>query len=651
MNNNTIKLNDLMELKSKIPISTIDFKSIMNKCLKFPKDIPISDWIEESIYIPSIVTANPGFVDLSLTPYLRGILDAFADPEISMITIKKPTQTGLTLSILMLLGYILDQKPGNALVVSPSKKMAEELSTERFKAILQKSPVLNKHTNASLFDMTKLTYKFDNCIFHFTWASSSTELASKAKKYLFMDEIDKYAEELKNEADPISLAMERLKTYPDSKAVFASTPTHQYNQISKKYKESNQSIYKCKCPKCETYQQLEFYQIKFSKEYKEDINRLLSEKPCYYECKECKYHITESEKSTFISTGVWESLNPQIKHHVGFHISGIMSPFMSFSDMIYQFLDAKHSMDPAKMKNFTNSILGEFYEEDMKNVAVVKEKVVLPNKNRFNVSNDAVFVVTGIDKQEDRYYYTTYEFCFNRKMNLIDYGQLRTDDEIVTKVIQKAYTSESGKLYTNKLIAMDSGYKASEVYEFCNKYKDIMIPIKGASQGSRTQFDYNMFPCFKDINDKPNKQGLHYALLQTWNYKDIFYDMVKQQKLGVYNETDDTLINMLNSEYKVFEQKQGRKIGRYAIKPGHGKSNHYLDSTVYAIFCADYLQYFGSDIFQYDKEYVKQQYDSKKENENKSKIIPKSVQDNMNIITTLLQKNNNHVIQNEDYWL
>ena len=66
---------------------------------------------------------------------------------------------------------------------------------------------------------------------------------------------------------------------------------------------------------------------------------------------------------------------------------------------------------------------------------------------------------------------------------------------------------------------------------------------------------------------------------------------------------------MLNSEYKVFEQKQGRKIGRYAIKPGHGKSNHYLDSTVYAIFCADYLQYFGSDIFQYDKEYVQQQYE------------------------------------------
>lgn len=649
--NNTIKINDLMELKKKLPISNIDFKLIMNKILKFPRDIPISEWIEESIYIPSIVTSNPGFVDLSLTPYLKGILDAFSDPEVRMITIKKPTQTGLTLSILMLLGYILDQKPGNALVVSPSKKMAEELSTERFKAILQKSPALNKHTTTNLFDMTKLTYKFDTCIFHFTWASSSTELASKAKKYLFMDEIDKYADELKNEADPISLAMERLKTYPDSKAVFASTPTHQYNQISKKYKESNQSIYKCKCPKCETYQQLEFYQIKFPKEYKEDINKLLQDKPCYYECKECKYNITESEKSTFIQSGIWESLNPEIKHHIGFHISGIMSPFMSFSDIIYLFLEAKHSMDSNKMRNFTNSILGEFYEENMKNVAVVKEKVVLPNKNRFTVSNDAVFVVTGIDKQEDRYYYTTYEFCFNKKMNLIDYGQIRTDEEIVTKVIQKAYTSESGKLYTNKLIAMDSGYKASEVYEFCNKYKDIMLPIKGASQGSRTQFDYNMFPCFKDINDKPNKDGLHYALLQTWNYKDIFYDLVKNNKLGVYNETDDNLINMLNSEYKVYENKQGRKIGRYVIKPGHGKANHYLDSSVYAIFCADYLQYFGSDIFQYEKEYVQQQYEQQQKENNKVNNIPEEKRKFIQDISAMRNTNNNKNSLTNETWL
>ena len=649
---NKIKLNDLIELKNRVPISSIDFKSIMERTLKFPRDIPISDWIEESIYIPSIVTSNPGYVDLNLTPYLRGILDAFADPEVRMITIKKPTQTGLTLSILMFLGYILDQKPGNALIVSPSKKMAEELSTERFKAILQKSPVLNKHTNANLFDMTKLTYKFDNCIFHFTWASSSTELASKAKKYLFMDEIDKYADELRNESDPISLAMERLKTYPDSKAVFASTPTHQYNQISKKYKESNQSIYKCECPKCGVRQQLEFYQIKFPHEYKEDINKLLQDKPCYYECKECKYHITESEKSTFIRTGVWESTNPEIKHHIGFHISGIMSPFMSFSDMIYQFLEAKYSMDPIKMKNFTNSILGEFYEEDMKSVAVVMNKVLLPEKNRFEVSDDAVFVVTGIDKQEDRYYYTTYEFCFNRKMNLIDHGQLRLDDEIVNKIIQKAYTTKTGKLLTNKLIAIDSGYKASEVYEFCNKYKEIMIPVKGAAYTSKSSFDYNMFPCFKDINDKPNKQGLLRADLQTGNYKDIFYDLVKNGKLGVHNEADDSLINMLNSEYKTFDRAQGRKFGRYKVKPGHGTSNHYLDCTVYSIFAADYLQYFGSDVFQYDKEYIKQQFEQQQKEKDRLNNIPEEKKRIIHDIQTLRNTNRDkQSITNGEHWL
>jgi len=206
-------------------------------------------------------------------------------------------------------------------------------------------------------------------------------------------------------------------------------------------------------------------------------------------------------------------------------------------------------------------------------------------------------------------------------------------------------------LYTNKLIAMDSGYKSSEVYEFCNKYKEIMIPIKGASTGSRTQFDYNMRPCFKDINDKPNKNGLHFAYLQTWNYKDIFYDLVKSEKLGVHNETDDTLINMLNSEYKVFEKSQGRKIGRYKIKPGHGDSNHYLDSTVYAIFCADYLEYFGSDIFQYEKEYIQNQYNQKKAADAAANHVPKQVQEKMQTINALLNKHNSQVISEDDHWL
>ena len=57
----------------------------------------------------------------------------------------------------------------------------------------------------------------------------------------------------------------------------------------------------------------------------------------------------------------------------------------------------------------------------------------------------------------------------------------------------------------------------------------------------------------------------------------------------------------------------------------HGDLNHFLDCTVYTIFCADYMNYFKEDIFKRDKTELQQiifeQNKLKKINDDKLQMI------------------------------
>jgi phage terminase large subunit GpA-like protein len=63
-------------------------------------------------------------------------------------------------------------------------------------------------------------------------AGSATELASRAVRWVFQDEVDKYPISTGREADPCSLVEERARTFKDqARIVRASTPTTKSGRI------------------------------------------------------------------------------------------------------------------------------------------------------------------------------------------------------------------------------------------------------------------------------------------------------------------------------------------------------------------------------------------------------------------------------------
>lgn len=587
-------INDIPELCKRLPFGTIDFEDLIESIFVYNTIEDISKWAEENVILPSTESDKSSYVNFKLTPYLYDIINSFSNKDVREITVIKPAQAGATMAMLVLLLYIIENMPSNTLFVSADKEQTSSMSLDRFVPLFMESKLYEKHFgNAKSNDFTKTTYRFKNMLLHWAWATSSVQLSSKPKKYVFCDEIDKWPTKLRKEADPVSLVLQRLKTFKDSKAYFASTPTHRHGYISKLFNKSNKCHYYCPCPNCKFEIKPIFSDIKIPPEFKKCESALLLEhSPCYYECPNCKYHITESEKKNWINNGFWKADKPHIKHHHGYAITGIISPFNNFSKIMYEFKEATQDVTKESLKNFFNSIMGEFFEENVKSFNFNNSNIVKQLKKGI-VPDNSAFLICGIDKQGDRVYYSVYSFNFGYTVTLVDYGVLIDEEDIELNLINKTYTnSDNNKVYNINYFGMDTGFKPYPVYRLNINYKNF-IPIKGYS---RTVINNNYK--FKDVENYP---GAVLLSIKTEFYKDLIYDTFgPENKIQFHMETEDEFFKQINAEQKV-PDKSGKSY-IYDLKPGT-RDNHFLDCMVYAFSVADTLGFFRKS--EYRKELTK----------------------------------------------
>jgi phage terminase large subunit GpA-like protein len=169
-----------------------------------------STWAEKYRVLPD-GNSIPGPWRNSVTPYLVEIMDAFSDDDVELIIFVKPTQVGGTSSMENMLGSLIDQDPGPTMIVYPSDDLAERTVEAKLEPMIKKcQPLAEKYRE---HDSKKLALKFRDMTVYLTGANSPADLASTNIRYLFLDEVDKYPGASKKEADPVSLAMERTKTY------------------------------------------------------------------------------------------------------------------------------------------------------------------------------------------------------------------------------------------------------------------------------------------------------------------------------------------------------------------------------------------------------------------------------------------------------
>lgn len=553
------------------------------KSMEPPEDIKVSEWAEAHRVLDEMSSHMPGYWRNSITPYLVGIMDEFNNYNTERIVFVKPTQVGGTEAMQNMLGFSIDEDPAPTLVVYPTETLAKTTSENRIQPMIRACESLSEKFHDK--ESSDLELQFDSMYISLTYSNSPSGLASKPIRYLFLDEVDKYPFASKREADPISLALERTKTFPNRKIFMTSTPTLRTGHIWRRKEECDcEKHYFVPCPHCKTKIELKFAQIKWpSKD--SGLNNSDRAEMANYVCQECGCIITDANKNQMLQAGEWQVVKSKATNprNVAFWINTLYSPFTRFSDIAKEFMDSKD--DPDKLQNFTNSWLAEPWEDTKlkTNADIVLERQT--ELEAFVVPEWAKMLTGGVDVQENCLYYTIRAWGDHLTSQNIAHGQVFSFNEIET-VMNLEYKKEDGTILIPDLVLVDSGDQTDEVYEFCAMHSDWALPAKGTGA---------MLSHYKlsTVNKSTSRAfGMNLVLVDGGKYKDMIAARMRrdngQGAWMVYKGCDLEYAEQVTAEHKVVERSGGRERMVWVLKTSHA-DNHYLDTEVYAMAAADVL--------------------------------------------------------------
>lgn len=553
------------------------------EAFKPPERYTVSEWADNFRVLTS-VSAEPGRWRTNRTPYLKEPMDRFTDPLIEKIVLCFGAQLGKTETELNMIGYALDQTSSPTMMVYPTDTIAKFASDKRVQPMIKSVKSISDKFDENS-KLLELDFNNGNYMV-LVGANSPSSLSSRSIKYLFFDEIDKYPAFAGKEADPIKLATERTKTFVDKKIVMVSTPTVESGNIWQAFMSANERRqYYVPCPHCGVSQTLKFKQIKWPEEHNDNADMIRD--TAYYECEHCGERIYDKHKMEMLRSGEWRAVNEsQSKvRSVSYHLSSIYSPWVTFGDVAYEFKNSKDT--PATLMNFINSWLAEPWKssktKSTQNLEFTQSSYpcgVVPDK--------AVLLIASVDVQLDYFWWEVRAYAPGVKSYLIDYGQASTWEDLEEIIINREYPSEYGEPRQVMKAGIDSGFRTDEVYQFCSKFPEVCIPIKGSSSHSTMAAPYTMTSLEKGVVG-----GLKLYVLNTDYWKDfIFARMIRPANedgtIHLYKECPQEYSDHLRSEEKqeIRNVKTGAVTVQWKPLTSH-PVNHLLDTCTYNAAVAD----------------------------------------------------------------
>nr|DAS89571.1 MAG TPA: terminase large subunit [Caudoviricetes sp.] len=511
-------------------------------------------------------------------------MDRFTDPLIEKIVLCFGAQIGKTEAELNMIGYALDQTASPVMMVYPTDTIAKFASDKRVQPMIKSVKSINDKFDENS-KLLELDFNNGNYMV-LVGANSPSSLSSRSIKYLFFDEIDKYPAFAGKEADPIKLATERTKTFVDKKIVMVSTPTVESGNIWQAFMSANERRqYYVPCPHCGVSQTLKFKQIKWPEEHNDNADMIRD--TAYYECEHCGERIYDKHKMEMLRRGEWRAVNEsQSKvRSVSYHLSSIYSPWVTFGDVAYEFKNSKGT--PATLMNFINSWLAEPWKSS-KTKSTQNMEFTQSNYPCGVVPDKAVLLIASVDVQLDHFWWEVRAYAPGVKSYLIDYGQASTWEDLEEIIINREYPSEYGESRQVMKAGIDSGFRTDEVYQFCSRFPEVCIPVKGSSNHSTMAAPYTMTSLEKGVVG-----GLKLYVLNTDYWKDfIFARMIRPADevgtIHLYKECPQEYSDHLRSEEKqeIRNVKTGAVTVQWKPLTSH-PVNHLLDTCTYNAAVAD----------------------------------------------------------------
>jgi hypothetical protein len=374
---------------------------------------------------------HAGPFDSSLAPQNRWLMERAVDPEVRELFVTKSSQSGVTLSMLLVILWMIANRPANVIYCIDSQSEVMRISRGRLRPMIESCEPTRCQVSEDE-DQTNLTMYMRGMILYMIGAHSAGSLANKTAGLVILDELDKHPTEIEGEGSTADLARDRLKNVSGGKLIGFSTPTTRTGQTWREYERGSQHQCFVPCPVCGHMQPLVWERVRFAhcKDLADgwDYERVVTE--TYYECEMgCK--IEERHKREMLQRYEWRSTNPRApKGKLSCVQSDLYSLFgnVSWGRLACKWLDAQGNQ--AAIDTFFRTHLGLAPKETANELSEDQVLACRAAYKRGTMPIEPVLVGILADTQGDHQKWVKIAYDKIGSMYVIDWGATLAMEEL-----------------------------------------------------------------------------------------------------------------------------------------------------------------------------------------------------------------------------
>lgn len=574
----------------------LDFIRVFADTLAPRPTMTVDMWADKYRILPSVSAHEEGLWRTSRFPFLKRVMQLLSPTsDVEQIAVMKGAQLGFTECALNWMFFIMDYDPAPTIYMQKTEKAVLRFVKQRLEPAIAEMPIIrNKigkgHAGKGSGN-TQFSKSFPGGILELFGANSGTNLRSMPAKYIIADEPETY-EEIRKEGSSLDIIKARSQNFPGNKMFYLSTPTIKETSIIEPlFDEGTQERYNVPCPFCKTFQVIYWKNIIYEQDKK--TGRYVPGS-VYLECIHCKGKIKEQKKTWMLERGKWIADNPGADYP-SFHISSLYAPygFAPWPRLVKRWIKAQRSSDIALLKSFINTVLGETFSESGD---IIKASYLEQRREEYQaeVPKDVVLLTCGVDIQTNRIEGEVVGWTRDLQTYSIDYSIFMGNPEFadvwgnLDMWLMKRWKHANGFEIPIAIAAIDSGYKAKLVYEFCKarEHRNI-FPVKGVDAWGKT---------YIKRSQRKNEHGVHLYLVYTDEVKSRIYSNLSIDVPGpgfchfpVRPEYDSVYFNQLLAERLVTKFSGGRNRVKYELIT-EGRRNEALDCRVYNVAALQILK-------------------------------------------------------------
>ena len=557
-------------------------------CIRVPLRTSVSDWAQTHHF----VRRTSAFFKYDKHPYMLEPSDAFSDIAGTWgVVLCVPSQVGKTTLMQNALGWVCEYDRQNVLILMDCLENCLRFSRNRLKPFLRDTcGILNNSLDENpdkSNTSTNISLGTGANIFVGTGRSAS-QLASTPAKYLMMDEIDRWVDQIEGEGDPVSLAIQRQMTYRGM-ALFTSTPTmKETSRIWRQYLLGTQCVYGVYCASCGKHFSLEW----------QDIDWTEIERPVCH-CPHCGEVWTEPEIISMRHGYEAQNEHPQTDKYGrvlrSYTVNGLMCHAQYTWESLKEYERSALQTGEAAVQSFRNTRLAECYTPPDE-IRIDAQTLMIKSLMRYDdksIPSSIEFITAGVDTHDSCLYVALYGWSFDCSHCYgLTYHVLPGDPdtaepwEALTELVNRPFIRGDGRILRCAYTFCDvGGHRTNAVlgYTFHNAR---FFPIKGfSSPGKSTNADPLLRRVFKmtlTVGIKTQVPGLEIGVNAA---KD------KILKMETLTLSGEPVLNYCTKQcfahdFFVGLTSEIRIQGKWIAPSKKWKGNEPLDCLVYAMACA-----------------------------------------------------------------